>query len=200
MTAIDRAATWSGWPLSGSQTGLLQTLADWLRREAIPRGALGRNEGPRLETRHLADSLLFAGAWPGPMAPPRMADLGSGAGLPGLPLAILWPETEVHLIERRASRADLIRRGVRVLDLENVTVEQADATRVRLEVEMVVARAAARPETVSIWAGSLLTPGGILVVGGSWQEAPAPGPGEEVVEVPAWVLDRPVWLRIMAAS
>lgn len=163
-------------------------------------GALGRNEGRRLETRHLADSLLFAGAWSRPSPPPRLADLGSGAGLPGLPLAILWPDTRVHLIERRASRADLIRQGVRVLGLENATVQQADAARVRLEVEMVVARAAAPPETVAGWARSLLVPGGMLVVGGSWQEAPAPGPGYELVEVPAWVLDRPVWIRIMAAS
>ncbi len=163
-------------------------------------GALGRNEGSRLETRHLADSLLFAGAWTSPSPPPRLADLGSGAGLPGLPLAVLWSDTQVHLIERRASRADLIRRGVETLGLENVTVHQADAARVELEVEMVVARAAAPPETVAGWARSMLAPGGVLAMGGSWQEAPVPGPDQEVVEVPDWVLDRPVWIRIMAAS
>lgn len=163
-------------------------------------GALGRNEGPRLETRHLADSLLFAGAWPPSSPPPRVADLGSGAGLPGLPLAILWPDTQIHLVERRASRADLIRRGVEAVGLENAVVQQADAGRVELEVEMVVARAAAPPETVAGWARSMLVPGGVLVMGGSWQEAPAVGPGQELVEVPAWVLDRPVWIRIMAAS
>lgn len=200
MDAIQRAATWSGWPLRDRQLSLLRELGSWLRREAIPQGALGPNEGERLERRHLADSLLFAAAWSPPVAPPAVADLGSGAGLPGLPLAVLWPDSRVHLVERSGRRADLLRRAVRVLDMQNVTVQGTAAERVELHVDMVVSRAAGPPSKVVEWGRRLLRPGGILVLGGSWQEPPEPGPGEEVLLVPPGVLDRPVWLRIMAAA
>lgn len=197
---IDRAAAWSGWPLSPRQRELLAGLERWLRDEAIPAGGLGPNEGDRLRHRHLADSLVFAGGWPGSSPPRRLVDLGAGVGLPGLPLAILWPTTATQLVERSGKRADLARRAVGVLSLPNVEVEQGEASRASGEAEMVVARAAAAPEVVRKWAHRLLTPDGRAVIGGSWQEHPSPGAGEQVVEVPAEVLDRPVWLRIMAAS
>lgn len=200
VTILQRAATWAGWPLSDAQLSLLHRMEEWLREEAIPSGSLGPNEGTRLLARHIGDSLLFAAGWRGESPPPRVADLGSGAGLPGLPLAVLWPESAFTLVERRRSRAELIERGVRTLQLENVDVVKADAARVDLQVELVVARAAAAPSRVAELARPWLVEGGSLVAGGSWMAAPDAGPGEEVLAVPAEVLDRPVWLRIMAAS
>jgi len=53
-------------------------------------------------------------------------DVGSGVGLPGIPLAILWPDTTVRLVERSGRRARLLRRAVRILDLENAHVDEGD--------------------------------------------------------------------------
>ncbi|MFP3914872.1 MAG: 16S rRNA (guanine(527)-N(7))-methyltransferase RsmG [Actinomycetota bacterium] len=199
LAYLHRAATWAGWRLTSRQAGTLAAYADWLKREAIPQGALGPHEADRLIPRHLGDSLLFASAWEGPTSPHRLADIGSGAGLPGIPLSILWPGTRVTLIERRGRRADLLRRGLRVLELANTEVRAQAAEKVDLEVEMVVARAAGPLPRVHEWARRLLVEGGVLVVGGSWVEEPIPTAGEEIRRVPAEVLDRPVWLRIMAA-
>lgn len=195
-----RAGEWSGWPLAEDQFIQLRQFGTWLSREAIPSGALGPNEGVRLHTRHLADSLVFAAAWRGLSPPPRLVDLGSGVGLPGIPLAILWPATRVTLVERRERRADLARRAVRRLALPNVEVAQQEAVAVTMEAEMVVARAVAAPAVVAEWAGRIVVAGGVVAMGGSWTKAPVARPGEEVMEIPGEVLDRPVWLRIMAAS
>ncbi|MDR2135345.1 MAG: 16S rRNA (guanine(527)-N(7))-methyltransferase RsmG [Treponema sp.] len=83
-----------------------------------------------LVTRHILDSLaplgiilslLEAG---GPAA--QAADLGSGAGLPGIPLAIALPEFRFTLIERMGRRAGFLRNTAAVLGLENVAVEEAE--------------------------------------------------------------------------
>jgi len=199
-SVLERAADWAGWPLNTHTRNVLMRYARWLVDEAIPAGGLGPNEGPRVVSRHVADSLLFAGGWPGPHSPASVVDLGSGVGLPGIPLGVLWPNSHVLLVDRAGRRVDLARRAVRVLELENVEVAGIDASRVASEADLVVARAAARLEQVSDWARRLLRPGGRLVVGGSWEERPEEHPDFEVVEVASSVLDRGVWLRIMAAA
>jgi 16S rRNA (guanine527-N7)-methyltransferase len=201
MEKVARAARWSGWELDADQVGRLEQYGAWLRDEAIPAGGLGPNEADRIEDRHLADSLLLGGGW-GQVAPPEVvADLGTGVGLPGIPLAVMWPNSRMVLVDRSGRRVDLVRRAIRVLGLRRVEVVQADAGEVALDpVDMVVARAVAGADHVRRWAERLLRPGGVAAVGGSWVEPPQPVPGESVVEVPAEVLDRPVWIRIMAAS
>lgn len=200
MNLIDRAAQWSGWPLSPAGADSLRAFGAWLVEEAIPAGGVGPNEAERIEDRHLADSLLFAGGWAGRNPPERLLDLGSGVGLPGVPLAILWPQTAVVLVDRSAKRMDMARRAGRMLGLKNLTAEVGDARHLDQSVDMVVARAAASAAKVHSWALPALRPGGRTVVGGSWISRPEPTPGERIVSVPAEVLDRPVWLRIMDKS
>lgn len=197
---MDQAAQWAGWSLDAEARSLLARLGDWLREEALPAGGLGPSEANRIEDRHLADSLLFARGWPPPTPPARLVDLGSGVGLPGLPLAILWRETEVTLLDRSGRRVDLARRAIRVLGLSNVEARQADAGRWSGVAEMVVARAAAPPERVREWGMGILVPGGVLVIGGSRRERPEPGPGETVIETGPGILDRTVWLRMITSS
>lgn len=168
--------------------------------EAIVAGGVGPNETSRIEERHLADSILFARGWNPPRPPRTLVDLGSGVGLPGLPLAILWPETLVTLVDRSGRRVDLARRAARILDLRNVTVVQHDASTMAGLFDMVVARAAAAPQTVREWGRRLLSPGGSMVLGGSHRAPPEAAPGEVVLEVEPGILDRAVWLRMMTAS
>jgi 16S rRNA (guanine527-N7)-methyltransferase len=90
-------------------------------------GAGGRRE---LVVKHILDSLaplglirrLLEGAREG--AAPALADVGSGAGLPGIPLAIALPEHPVALIERKGRRAAFLRNTQAVLALPNITVEE----------------------------------------------------------------------------
>ncbi|HSQ37283.1 MAG TPA: RsmG family class I SAM-dependent methyltransferase, partial [Acidimicrobiia bacterium] len=202
---------WSGRELSPEQLELLTRYADWLRLEAIPAGGLGPREGERVWSRHLADSLLFAGGWR-TNPPGELLDVGSGVGLPGIPLAILWPQTLVTLLDRGGRRVRLLYRVVGMLGLANVVIAQGDALSVADEWEGLVVRGALRgPEVVGLTA-RLLQPGGTGVLGLSRRAQPpertsdlmgiARGLGlePELVEVPGEVLDAPAWLLIMRVS
>lgn len=203
-----RAAEWTGFDLSPSQTESLERYASWLREEAIPAGGLGPREGARIWARHLGDSLLFAVGWRGEK-PGELLDIGSGVGLPGIPLAILWPETRVTLLDRGGRRVRLLYRAVRVLGLANVVIAQGDALAVADEWEGIVVRGALRaPEVIGLSA-RLLSPGGTAVLGLSRREEPpertrdlvgiaqALGLEPELVGVPPDILDAPAWLLIM---
>ncbi len=72
--------------------------------------------------RHLLDSLALAPAWSAATPPATLADVGSGAGLPGIPLAILWPQTQVTLIESIGKKATFLAHVATELQLANVRV------------------------------------------------------------------------------
>lgn len=98
----------------------------------------------------------------------RLADLGSGGGLPGLVIAVRYPELAITLVERRRSRADLLQRAVRALRLDHTEVFSGDV-RELAEVQphsfdVVTARSFAAPDITAHWAGILLVVGGLLVV------------------------------------
>ena len=120
-----RAAIFAGLGLSEDQIHTLQLYADWLITEAVPAGGLGPREGERLWQRHIGDSLTFAAGWSD--VPPEILDVGTGVGLPGIPLAVLFPDTMVTLLDRGGRRVRLVHRAVRILDLPNVVIAKGDA-------------------------------------------------------------------------
>jgi 16S rRNA (guanine527-N7)-methyltransferase len=71
----------------------------------------------------------------------RIADLGSGAGLPGIPLALAMPEADFHLIDRMTRRTDFLRNVVDLLNLDNVQVLENQVEHVRASWDIVVFRA-----------------------------------------------------------
>jgi 16S rRNA (guanine527-N7)-methyltransferase len=114
----------------------------------------------------------------------RLIDLGSGGGLPGLVIAVRRPELSILLVERRATRADLLRRAVAALDAdERVSVFGGDVGALAGThagtADVVTARSFAAPELTAHWAGVLLRPGGVLVV----SEPPTDDPGRWSAEV-----------------
>ena len=92
--------------------------------EAIRLGFLGPRERDRLWERHLDDALGLA-AIRQPEAGERWADLGSGAGLPGLPLAVAYRATSFTLIDAQRRRLDWVAATAAALGLTNVTVVHA---------------------------------------------------------------------------
>ncbi len=197
METVKRAARWAGLALDRRQLELFQQLADWLVAEAIPAGGLGPAEGPVVYTRHLADSLLFASAWNRSAYSPRsVLDVGAGVGLPGLPLAIAWPTSEVILLERSSRRADLARRAILLLGLDNVEVAAVQIREWREPVELIVCRAVSSPDELRKDLLRLLSPTGIAVIGGSHRSPPG-FRGYRTCEAPANILGKPVWLLIM---
>ncbi len=112
--------------------------------------------------RHLVESLAFKPYLKGT----RIADVGSGAGLPGIPLAITSPEVDITLIESRGKRARFLRHVQGTLRLANTSVEQSraeDLTPVP-PFDTVLARAVAAPPELLTLSRHLLARDGILVV------------------------------------
>jgi 16S rRNA (guanine527-N7)-methyltransferase len=195
--AAARAAAWANVPWDESTEAALSRYAEWLATEGIAAGGLGPDEGDRLWHRHIADSLLFAGGRPSSTPPPDLIDVGSGLGLPGIPLALVWPACQVVLLERSGRRAGLLRRVVRILGVDNVAVIETDVRQYRDRAEMVTFRASLPPPRAFIEGRRLCRPGGTVVVGLSWSEDAAAPPGVEVITVPPAVLDSPIRLLRM---
>jgi 16S rRNA (guanine527-N7)-methyltransferase len=197
-SVLETVAAWAGLRLSNEMSSRLETLEGWLATEGVELGGLGPNEIPDLATRHMADSLTFARGWAERPRPLEIIDLGSGAGLPALPLAICHPGTHIRAIDRSGRRCRLIRRAARVLEIDNIEVEEGDISHAVGSAAAVVSRAAMPPELLLPHLRRLTTPGGVAVVGGSHRERPEV-PGYETVEIPAEVLDHSAWLLMMAA-
>lgn len=104
-----------------------------------------------------------------PPACSTVVDLGSGGGLPGVVIAVRRPEIDLLLVERRATRADLLRYAVRALRLaDHVRVTERDARDLHSillgPVDAVTARSFAAPDVLMPLAAGLLRAGGALVV------------------------------------
>ena len=184
----------------------MQAFAGWLATEGAAAGGIGPHEASRLWDRHLLDAAAFSTYWPDP--PRKCLDLGSGAGLPGIVLAILWADTTMQLVDRSGRRARLMRRAVRILGLENVSVVERDVFELAGEREALVMRATLPPPAAASLCGERLAPGGQAVVGLSRSEAPRTAEHWEAVVVPGLetrveavkVLDPPAWMLIMSKS
>lgn len=178
---------------SESQVAQLEELGDWLRVEALPAGGIGPSEGPRIDDRHLADSIVYAAAW---AVPPRYCwDIGTGAGLPGLVLALLWPLCGFTLVDRSARKIDLVRRAARVVGIE-VDTRVASIGSLEGPIEAIVSRALMPAIALLPHLRRLLASGGAAVVSGSGVDVP----GYEEMPVPAGILDHRARLLMMRAK
>jgi 16S rRNA (guanine527-N7)-methyltransferase len=140
----------------------LKTYHDLLAGPGVERGLIGPRETERLWERHL---LNCAGVSDLIEDGQVVLDLGSGAGLPGLVIAILRPEVQVVLVEPLLRRATFLTEAVDLLGLKNTLVRRSRAEDLHgtVLVDVVTARAVAPVDRLAGWALPLLYPGGRLL-------------------------------------
>ena len=129
----------------------------------VERGLLGPGEAPRIWPRHLVNCAVIAELVPPATA--ALADLGSGAGLPGIVLAMVLPGVTVTLIEPMARRAAFLAECVTALGLPNAEVSRGRAEDLagQIGADVVVARAVAPLERLAGLAAGLARPGGLVL-------------------------------------
>lgn len=142
-------------PLAERYAGLLAT-------EGVVRGLIGPREAPRLWDRHLLNCAVLGELLP---QDATVCDIGSGAGLPGLVVAIARPDLQVTLVEPLLRRTTFLEEVVAELELDNVTVVRgrADALHGIQVFDVVTSRAVAPLERLLQWSMPLVAPEGALV-------------------------------------
>lgn len=146
--------------LFADRIDVARSFADELGRRGEELGLIGPLEPPRLWTRHIVNCVLVAPL----LRPGLVGDIGSGAGLPGIVLAIARPDVDFLLVEPMERRIDWLSAEAARLGLTNVTVERARAEDVRVEsLDQVTARAVSALKTLIPLTAPLAKPGGELV-------------------------------------
>ena len=128
----------------------------------VVRGLIGPREVPRLWDRHLGNCAVLAEAVP---AGAEVCDIGSGAGLPGLVLALVRPDLKVTLVEPLLRRTTFLEEAVAHLGLGNVEVVRARAEELHgvRDFDVVTSRAVAPLGRLLSWSMPLVRQGGALV-------------------------------------
>lgn len=181
--ALSAGAQALGVPLGEAPRDRLLAYRDELARWNRVHNLTAVRDPEAMVAAHLLDALALAPLVRGS----TLADIGSGGGLPGVPLAIVQPELQVTLIEPRAKRAAFLAHVVRRLALDNVIVERCRAEDVpltpddagRTGFDTVVCRAFGTLAEFAAAAGRLCAPGGCLLA------AKGRDPGAELAAVAA---------------
>jgi len=159
-----------GWTTAAAQLGInlpetaesrLDRYESLLFERASKEGMIAPGDAPRIRERHVLDCLRAA-----PLVGPedrRAYDLGSGAGLPGVVVAIACPALEVILVEGRRHRSDFLREVVSELGLTNAQVHAGKAESLDDRVDLCLSRAFAPAGAAWTVAERLLTPQGRLI-------------------------------------
>ena len=158
------AALSSLYPQASKQ---LNRYVDILLDDGLTWGLLGPREGERVWTRHIANSIALVDAIPEGL---RVADIGSGAGLPGIPVALVRPDLRVTLVEPLQRRAEFLQLAVGRLEIQDrVTVIRARAEELATDqkqsapFDIVTCRAVAPLAKLLGWTANLFLPGGQLL-------------------------------------
>ena len=167
--------------LDPSQASRLTRFEELLADRAIPLGVVSPSDAPRIRERHILDSLRAAPVVEGA---DLAADLGSGAGLPGVVVAIALPRVRMLLVERRPRRAALLELAVEELGVSNATVFAGRVAEMPSPVDVALARAFAPLDEAWAQARGILRPGGWLVYfAGGETTGPVAPEGSAVLEV-----------------
>lgn len=182
-------------------TRLVLLLAQWAPRMNLT----GHRDPLDMTTRLVLDAAALVAALPELDSAASLADLGSGAGFPGLPIAILRPQVTVHLIESRQKRHHFQREVRRQLDLGNAfpILGRSDQIEVRPS-DLVVAQAMAQPEQALENMTTWVRAGGLMVLPATAEARPPALSSAYSVErrsyrVPLADIARQLWIVRRAA-
>lgn len=144
----------------GDRLPVAQQYAELLAGSGVIRGLIGPREAPRLWERHILNCAVIT-----ELIDPdsTVVDVGSGAGLPGLVIAIRRPDVKVTLIEPLLRRVRWLDEVVDELGLDNVTVARGRAETLWDDVapaDVVTSRAVSALENLAVWSVPLVRPGG----------------------------------------
>ena len=147
--------------LFGGRIDVARAFTADLARRGEELGLIGPLELPRLWTRHILNSVLVAPL----LSPGVVGDIGSGAGLPGIVLAIARPDVSFVLIEPMERRVDWLTSEAKSLGLENVKVIRARAEETKLDwpLDQVTARAVSALSTLIPLTAPLVKAGGQML-------------------------------------
>lgn len=136
--------------LSEIQTEQFQKLGKLLTEWNSKINVISRKDMDQLYTRHILHSLAITkvitfnkGA--------EILDVGTGGGLPGIPLAILYPDTKFHLVDTIGKKITVVQNIVDALELNNVTTQQIQAQRLKNKYDFIVSRAVCKMEMLHMW-------------------------------------------------
>jgi 16S rRNA (guanine527-N7)-methyltransferase len=150
--------------LFGAATAAAERYVAMLAGDGVVRGLIGPREVPRLWERHVLNSAALAEAVP---AGARVVDVGSGAGLPGIPLGLARPDLTLTLVEPMARRVEFLHDVVTALgtswQIVRGRAEERSVVRAVGRVDVVTARAVAPLPRLVGWCRGLLTPGAQLI-------------------------------------
>jgi 16S rRNA (guanine527-N7)-methyltransferase len=138
--------------------------AELLAEAGVQRGLIGPREVPRLWERHLLNCAVLSEVVPEGVT---VCDVGSGAGLPGIPLALVRDDLKITLLEPLLRRTNFLTEAVELLGLDHVTVVRGRAEEVMGKlppVHVVTARAVAPLDRLATWGIPLLRPYGEMLV------------------------------------
>ena len=139
----------------------LSAYADLLATQGTLRGLIGPREVPRLWDRHLLNCAVVERLIPEQSS---VADIGTGAGLPGIVLAIVRPDLEVALVEPLLRRTTFLQEAVDSLGLDNATVVRARAEEIpSASYDVVTSRAVAPLGKLARWCLPLCVEGGLML-------------------------------------
>ncbi|MEU1690621.1 16S rRNA (guanine(527)-N(7))-methyltransferase RsmG [Streptomyces hirsutus] len=137
--------------------------AELLAEAGVQRGLIGPREVPRLWERHLLNCAVLSEVVPEGVT---VCDVGSGAGLPGIPLALVREDLKITLLEPLLRRTTFLTEVVELLGLDHVTVVRGRAEEVMgtlPSVHVVTARAVAPLDRLATWGIPLLRPYGEML-------------------------------------
>lgn len=144
----------------GERLPIAERYAELLATAGVERGLIGPREVDRLWERHLLNCAAPVVRVP---RDATVADVGAGAGLPGLVWAIARPDLQVTMVEPLLRRTAFLEEVADELSLDNVTVLRARAEDVSETFDIVTARAVAALEKLARWCMPLVRPGGHLL-------------------------------------
>ena len=143
----------------GENQGKIQAFATLLKTTGIEHGLIGPKEGDRIWERHIANCIPITTIIPTRV---RLADIGSGAGLPGVVIALARPDLKVTLIEPLQRRVEFLNQVIAELELP-IKVVRGRAEVVKMQFEVVTARAVAPLEKLIQISWHMIPKGGSLL-------------------------------------